>query len=61
MEWDKHQLSDFDDERGTGLIRIEILDRIDCEKVEHGRRCNMLLDADWLKLVELGPSIEHML
>ena len=61
MEWGKHQLSDFDDERGTRLIQIVILDWIDCAKVDYGRRHSMLLDEDWLKLVELGPSIEHML
>ena len=41
-------MSDFDGEREIGLIRIEILDWIDCGKVVRGRRCDMLLDEDWL-------------
>ena len=54
-------MSGFDDEREAGLIRIEILDWIDCERVEHGRKCNMLLVEDWLKFVDLEPSSGHML
>ena len=59
--WDKRLLNDFGAEQETEMIQIEILDWIGFGKVEHGRRCNMLLDEDWLKFVEMGPSIGHML
>ena len=57
MEWNRRLLIDFDDEREAKLIQIEILDWIGCEKVGHGRRYDMLLVEDWLKVVELGPPI----
>ena len=48
------------DEREGMTIQTVIQDRMDFEKVGREKRCNTLLDGDWLEPVEVGPAIGHM-